>query len=150
MLAQFFAAIRLAPAFFSKAAKSNWGHICYVHNCKEREEGKMKFSVLTFGAIAAAAVFASTAKAQNYPWCARINMGDEAVNCGFDSFEQCMTSLSGGGANGYCILNNTYKPPPPEVSAADTASAQTAVTPARKPQAHSTSLPATQGPRRNH
>jgi Protein of unknown function (DUF3551) len=110
----------------------------------------MKFPVLTFGAIAAGAVFMSTANAQNYPWCARINMGDEAVNCGFDSFEQCMTSLSGGGANGYCIPNNTYKPPPPEGGADDTASVQTAVTPARKPQAHSTSLPPTLGPQLNH
>jgi hypothetical protein len=74
---------------------------------------RMKFSLLALGVIAAAGVFASAAEAQNYPWCARINFGDEAVNCGFDSFEQCMASLGGGGASGYCIKNNTYQPPPP-------------------------------------
>jgi hypothetical protein len=73
----------------------------------------MKFSLFTFGAFAAVVVFTSGTEGQNYPWCARINMGDEAVNCGFDSFEQCMTSLSSGGANGYCIQNNTYRPPLP-------------------------------------
>jgi|SRR5580704_17461073 hypothetical protein len=109
----------------------------------------MKLSRFTFGAFAAVVVFISAADAQNYPWCARINMGDEAVNCSFDSFEQCMTSLSGGGANGYCIQNNTYKPPPP-VSSEDTASAQNPTTPAKKPQAHSTSRPPTEAPVLNH
>jgi len=74
----------------------------------------MKLPLFALGIITAVAVFASAAEAQNYPWCARINFGDEAVNCGFDSFEQCMGSLSGGGASGYCIKNNTYQPPPPE------------------------------------
>jgi hypothetical protein len=110
----------------------------------------MKFGVFALGAFAAVAFFTSGANAQNYPWCARINMGDEAVNCGFDSFEQCMASLGGGGASGYCIQNNTYKPPPPEVSTENTASAQTAAVPAKKPKAHSTLQPPAQGPGPSH
>jgi hypothetical protein len=72
---------------------------------------RMKFPLFALSIIAAAAVLMSAAEAQNYPWCARINFGDEAVNCSFDSFERCMASLSGGGASGYCIKNNTYQPP---------------------------------------
>jgi len=81
----------------------------------------MKFPLFALSVIAAAAVFTSAAEAQNYPWCLRMNFGDEAVNCGFDSFEQCMASLSGGGASGYCIQNNTYKPPPAESSQSESA-----------------------------
>jgi hypothetical protein len=105
----------------------------------------MKFPLFALSVMAVIAVFASAAEAQNYPWCARTNLGDEAVNCGFDSFEQCMASLSGGGANGYCIENYTYKPPPRESAedaAADTAPGQAAVPiPRKKPQRHSTSRP---------
>jgi Protein of unknown function (DUF3551) len=110
----------------------------------------MKFPFFTFSVITAVVVFASAAEAQNYPWCLRINFGDEAVNCSFDSFEQCMASVSGGGASGYCIKNNTYKPPPPEVSTEDTAPGQVAATPAKKAQPHSTFRPPAQGPRPNY
>jgi Protein of unknown function (DUF3551) len=50
------------------------------------------------------------AEAQNYPWCAILNMRARAVNCGFVSSAQCMTYVSGIG--GFCIQNNTYQPPP--------------------------------------
>jgi hypothetical protein len=100
--------------------------------------------------IIGASVLATVAEAQNYPWCARMNMGDETVNCGFVSFDQCMTYLSGGAANGYCIENNTYKPPPTEsVTAETTAPAQAAAPAAKKPQRHTTSSPA-QGTGPNH
>jgi Protein of unknown function (DUF3551) len=49
------------------------------------------------------------AEAQNYPWCAVLNVGDAAYNCGFDTREECMAALSGIG--GFCELNNQYKPP---------------------------------------
>jgi Protein of unknown function (DUF3551) len=50
------------------------------------------------------------AEAQNYPWCAMLNMGDQAINCGFVSYAQCMATVSGIG--GYCTPNNTYQPLP--------------------------------------
>jgi hypothetical protein len=79
-----------------------------------------------------------------------MNFGDEAVNCGFDSFEQCMASVSGGGASGYCIQNNTYKQPPPEVST-EAAPVQAAAAPAKKKtHPHSTSSPTAQGTGPNH
>jgi Protein of unknown function (DUF3551) len=49
------------------------------------------------------------AEAQDYPWCAMLNMGDQAVNCGFVSSAQCMAYVSGIG--GYCMPNNSYQPP---------------------------------------
>jgi hypothetical protein len=50
------------------------------------------------------------AEAQNYPWCAMLNMGDQAVNCGFTTFQQCMDTVSGIG--GFCMVNNTYQSSP--------------------------------------
>jgi hypothetical protein len=32
------------------------------------------------------------------------------MNCGFVSFNQCLATVSGIG--GFCIQNNTYRPPP--------------------------------------
>lgn len=54
---------------------------------------------------------AAPAQAQNFPWCAYYAMGEDGggTNCGFVSFEQCMTTLSGMG--GFCQLNNQYRPP---------------------------------------
>jgi len=49
------------------------------------------------------------AEAQNYPWCAMLSMGDQAVNCGFVSTEQCMATVRGVG--GFCAPNNTFEPP---------------------------------------
>ena len=51
----------------------------------------------------------SPAQAQNYPWCGYYDTGDQAVNCGFSSREQCMTTVSGIG--GFCMPNNEYQPP---------------------------------------
>jgi hypothetical protein len=51
-----------------------------------------------------------SAEAQNYPWCAMLNMGDQAVNCGFVSSEQCMAYVRGIG--GFCMVNNTYQSSP--------------------------------------
>jgi len=57
------------------------------------------------------ALLATGAEAQNYPWCAQYSgsMGG-TVNCGFVNFDQCMATVQGMG--GFCILNNTYVPPP--------------------------------------
>ena len=47
------------------------------------------------------------AQAQIYPWCAMLSMGDQAINCGFVSYAQCMATVSGVG--GYCTPNITYQ-----------------------------------------
>jgi uncharacterized protein DUF3551 len=67
----------------------------------------MKLLAPAIGALAMAALTASQAGAQNYPWCA--NFADGAgVNCGFPTYEQCMATSVGSG--GYCTPNNLYKP----------------------------------------
>ncbi len=58
-----------------------------------------------------AAMMGGSARAQNYPWCGFYDTGDQAINCGFVSREQCMATVSGIG--GFCMPNNTYRPPPP-------------------------------------
>jgi hypothetical protein len=71
----------------------------------------MRFVLL--GLVGAAAVLATPARAQNYPWCAQYSgraLGG-AMNCGFVSFAQCMATVSGIG--GFCMQNNTYQPPTP-------------------------------------
>lgn len=105
---------------------------------------RMKFPLFALSFITATAVSVSAAEAQNYPWCARVDLGDEILNCGFDSLEQCKASLSGGGDT--CVENNIYKPPAPEsVSAEDTAApAQAAVPAAKKAQRRPTSRPPAQ------
>jgi len=109
----------------------------------------MKFPRFALSAITLVAVFGPAAKAQNYPWCARVDLGDEILNCGFDSLEQCKASLSGGGDT--CIENNTYKPSPLEgVSAQETPAVQAAAPAAKKAQHHSTSGPRAQGVGPNH
>jgi len=106
----------------------------------------MKFPLFALSFITAAAVSVSAAEAQNYPWCSMVDLGDEILNCGFDSLEQCKASLSGGGDT--CIQNNTYKPPPPEsVSAEDTSAPAHVPLPVAKKQRHSTSRPLAQGTR---
>jgi hypothetical protein len=105
----------------------------------------MKFPLFALSFISAAVVSVSAAEAQNYPWCSMVDLGDEILNCGFDSLEQCKASLSGGGDR--CVENNTYKPPPPEsVGAEDTrAPAQVPLSPAKKAQRHSTARSPAQG-----
>ena len=61
--------------------------------------------------LAAGAGLSTVAQAQNYPWCAFYDTGDQAINCGFVSREQCMATVSGIG--GFCMPNNTYQPLPP-------------------------------------
>ena len=70
----------------------------------------MRLLLLVLGILAALAVIDSRAQAQNYPWCAVLNMGDAAYNCGFVTREQCMATVSGIG--GFCELNTQYQPPP--------------------------------------
>ncbi len=60
--------------------------------------------------VAAVALFAtSEAHADPYRWCAVLNMGDAAYNCGFVTLEQCRATVSGIG--GFCELNPFYDAP---------------------------------------
>jgi hypothetical protein len=74
-------------------------------------EAIMRLFLFALGAVLATAATDTAATAQNYPWCAQYSgdMGG-AMNCGFSTHEQCMLDVSGVG--GFCILNNTYVPPP--------------------------------------
>ena len=71
----------------------------------------MRLSLFILGISIGILGIGSRAEAQNYPWCAMLNMGDQAVNCGFVSSEQCMAYVRGIG--GYCMPNNTYLVPRP-------------------------------------
>jgi hypothetical protein len=71
----------------------------------------MRLSLFILGISIGILGIGSRAEAQNYPWCAMLNMGDQAVNCGFVSSEQCMAYVRGIG--GYCMPNNTYLLPRP-------------------------------------
>jgi hypothetical protein len=62
--------------------------------------------VLIAGAliVAALALAGSTAQAREYPWCARY--GWTTYNCGFDTYNQCLATISGVG--GYCERNPRF------------------------------------------
>jgi hypothetical protein len=69
----------------------------------------MRPLLFVFGICAGIVGIGNLAGAQNYPWCAMLSMGDQAVNCGFVSSEQCMAYVRGIG--GYCTPNNSYQLP---------------------------------------
>jgi hypothetical protein len=69
----------------------------------------MRFLLIVLGISVGIVGIGNRAEAQNYPWCAMLNMGDQAINCGFVSYPQCMATVSGIG--GYCMPNNTFQPP---------------------------------------
>ena len=67
-------------------------------------------SLVAIGALAGLFALAPPASAQNYPWCAVYNVGGPAYNCGFVTYDQCMTTVSGIG--GGCERNTQYRPSP--------------------------------------
>ena len=68
----------------------------------------MKRLLFILAVSVVAAGLSAPAQAQNYPWCAAYDTGDQALNCGFVSYEQCMATVSGIG--GYCEVNTQYQP----------------------------------------
>lgn len=44
-----------------------------------------------------------------YPWCAQYRRPLDATNCGFNTYQQCLATISGVG--GYCYQNPAYLPP---------------------------------------
>lgn len=68
----------------------------------------MKHLFLAVALLAGIGGLSTHAQAQNYPWCAVLDMGDWVSNCGFVTEQQCRTSVSGIG--GFCMPNTTYVP----------------------------------------
>jgi uncharacterized protein DUF3551 len=69
----------------------------------------MKFALCCLGVVIVTMPFGAPARARDYPWCAYYTGPFSATNCGFDTFQQCLATISGVG--GYCQPNTTYVPP---------------------------------------
>ena len=59
----------------------------------------MRLSRFIFGVFAAVVSIENPAEAQNYPWCAYLNLGGGATNCGFATYQQCAATVSGIGGS---------------------------------------------------
>jgi hypothetical protein len=71
----------------------------------------MRTVLFALGVLTVVAGFGSRAEAESYPWCAVYDTGDATYNCGFVTFEQCMTTVRGIG--GMCAPNTLYQPSGP-------------------------------------
>jgi hypothetical protein len=70
----------------------------------------MRTTALLLAALAAISVTNSTtAKAQEFPWCAHYVDDGGSTNCGFYSQEQCEMTIRGMG--GFCTANSLYHAP---------------------------------------
>jgi hypothetical protein len=74
---------------------------------------------LIAAALLGEAQAAAAQSAYSYPWCARYFAHEYAgaTSCYFDSYQQCMTTLSGIG--GYCIKSPYYRAAPATVPPAN-------------------------------
>ena len=71
----------------------------------------MKLSLFILSIFAAVVCFEKPAAAQNYPWCAYLDLGKGgATNCGFATFQQCLATVTGIG--GSCGPNPRYQRSP--------------------------------------
>lgn len=74
---------------------------------------EVSMRLIIVGAFAAIVCIEKPAQAQDYPWCAYYNLGQDgggATNCGFVTFQQCLATVSGIG--GSCGANLMYQPLP--------------------------------------
>jgi hypothetical protein len=70
----------------------------------------MRLLILALGIGVAVIGSATSAVAQNYPWCALYGGGgDNGQYCGFTTIQQCQATVSGGGD--FCQPNTQYVPP---------------------------------------
>lgn len=67
----------------------------------------MKSTALAVAALVLGAA-SSGAEAQNYPWCAVYDVGDNSYNCGFATYAQCAATIRGMG--GFCERNTQFRP----------------------------------------
>jgi hypothetical protein len=72
------------------------------------QEAAMKFTLFALGVLVAASAMGGRAEAQNYPWCAYWHGTGGSRNCGFVSYEQCMWTARGAGAD--CRANTQFNP----------------------------------------
>ena len=72
----------------------------------------IKILLATVAVSAAVTLLAMpNASAQNAAWCAHYDFGsDKSVNCGFQSFQQCLSDVRGVG--GFCMENKTFRRDP--------------------------------------
>jgi hypothetical protein len=68
----------------------------------------MKILLFSLAIAVGTGLAVTRAGAQNYPWCAYYSADAVGVNCGFVSFEQCLTTLRG--IAGICMHNTQYTP----------------------------------------
>ena len=68
----------------------------------------MRILLFTLAIFAVTAGIGTRAQAQNYPWCAYWHGTGGSRNCGFISYEQCMWTARGAGAD--CRANTQYNP----------------------------------------
>lgn len=67
----------------------------------------MRIGLLAAAFAAACLAAPADAQAREYRWCAEMMVDDFPVtSCGFDTFAQCMASVSGAG--GFCKENPRY------------------------------------------
>jgi hypothetical protein len=68
----------------------------------------MKAFLFVSALLTSIAGISTHADAQNYPWCAYSSAMGGATNCGFTTFQQCMTYVSGN--RGFCAraIRNTF------------------------------------------
>jgi len=74
---------------------------------KPMENGVMRTSVLALAALVAGLSATPASAAISYPWCTRY--ANTAGECSFNTFEQCLETLSGIG--GVCTANPGYAGP---------------------------------------
>jgi hypothetical protein len=59
--------------------------------------------------LLAAAPASQAQQFRHYPWCLFTGGSESSIElCGFDTFEQCLLTRSGGG--GICFANPAYRP----------------------------------------
>jgi Protein of unknown function (DUF3551) len=74
-------------------------------------ETTMRLIISALGIFLTMAAFGGPAEAQNYPWCAYWHGTGGSRNCGFITYEQCMWTARGAGAD--CRANTWYEPNKP-------------------------------------
>jgi hypothetical protein len=75
---------------------------------EQNQEAKMKTAIFVLGLVCTTMAIGTSAEAQNYPWCVYWNGTGGARNCGFVSYQQCMQTAMGAGAD--CRANTQYNP----------------------------------------
>jgi hypothetical protein len=71
-----------------------------------------KHGLWLLAAVAVALLADNPAGAEvQYAWCAQYRRPIDATNCGFNTYQQCLATISGIG--GYCYRNPAYPDPPP-------------------------------------